>query len=803
MEKCHLIGIGGIGMSGLARILLRKNIAVTGSDQASSYVTDHLQQAGVKVYIGHDARYITPNTTVVYSTDIKTDNPEFQAAQQLKCKMWHRSDLLHYLMEGHQTLAISGTHGKTTTTSLLTCAMLNEGLDPGYAIGGMLSQTNTNASHGEGKYFVAEADESDGTFLKYKPYGAIITNIDLDHMNHFVTEEALVKAFKQFASQVESAKHLFWCGDDPRLQGLHLPGTSYGFGAKCALRAVNVVQKGWMTTFDIEYQGRRYPQVKLNLTGKHNVLNALAVFGLGLAVTVKEGTLRDTFTTFKGVKRRCEKKAEIQKIILLDDYAHHPVEIKTTLEGIRTAVEERQLVAVFQPHRYTRTRDCLGSYGTIFEAADTLFITDIYAGSESPIPGISHEAIMKEIQQHSTIPCRYVPRAQLADALAKFLRPHDVMVSLGAGDITKISGEIQSLWEKNPIEKIKLGVICGGTSVEHEVALSSANTFCKGLSSDYYDIRYFGINKQGQWLCGPNTISELHAQVKEKKSNRNGPKISATVMEQLQQCDVFFPMLHGPFGEDGTIQGFFEMLDKAYVGSDYRASAISMDKALSKIIASAAGVPVAPYVAFTQKEWQQDQKAICHQIKEKLKFPIFVKPSHLGSSIAVQKIENEDQLSHAIANVFRVDTAAIVETGIKGREIEFALFGSDVVTVFPPGEVFTEGKVYDYEAKYSEHGFRFTPHADLPEKVRFAGMEFAKRAYIAAGCNGFARIDFFLDDQGHYWFNEINPIPGHTPTSLYPQITAYNGLSMHEFDDKLIRLALQRKRQKGRLEQVL
>lgn len=447
MEKCHFIGIGGIGMSGLARLMLSRNIVVTGSDLSPSYVTEQLEQAGAKVFIGHSAQYIASNVTVVYSSDIKTENPEYQAAMRLHCPLMHRSDLLLQLMSGYKTLSVAGTHGKTTTSSLLTYVLAQGGLDPSFAVGGMIPQFQANAGHGLGEYFVAEADESDGTFLKYHSYGAIITNIDLDHMNYFGTEDALVKSFQQFASQVSSKKHLFWCGDDHRLRNLVLPGVSYGVSKECALRARNIRQEGWRILFDVDFNGKCYSDVEVSLIGMHNVLNALAVFGLALTVGVNEEALRRALATFGGVKRRCEKKGEVNKILMLDDYAHHPTEIETTLQGIRSAIGDRRLVAVFQPHRYSRTKDCLGSYGRIFEAVDELFVTDIYGAGESPIPGVSHEEILEEVKRASHLSCSYIPRKNLLSFLAKYLRPHDVLVTLGAGDITKLGTELAAFLE--------------------------------------------------------------------------------------------------------------------------------------------------------------------------------------------------------------------------------------------------------------------------------------------------------------------------------------------------------------------
>lgn len=440
MERYHFIGIGGIGMSGLARILLSRKVTVTGSDLASSYVTEGLKEAGAKVFLGQASNNISSDMTVVYSTDIKKSNPEYQEAIRLHCPMLHRSDLLLRLMDGYKTIAIAGTHGKTTTSALMTTVLKAAEMDPAFAVGGILQQFHSNAGHGDGEYFVAEADESDGTFLKYHPHGAIITNIDRDHMDHFGSEQALCEAFNQFARQVQSPV-LLWCGDDARLQKLGLPGSSYGFGKNCHLRAFNVIQKGWSLRFDIEFRGVRYSQVEVSLIGQHNVLNAAAVFGLALLLGVSEEKIRIGLKSFGGVKRRCEKKGEANQVLVLDDYAHHPTEVRTTLNGIRSAIGKRRLIAVFQPHRYSRTKDCLGSFGDIFQTADKLFITDIFSAGESPIPGITTDKVVEEVKPLSQS-CQYVPRNDLLDTLVGFLRPHDVLVTLGAGDVTRLGAEL-------------------------------------------------------------------------------------------------------------------------------------------------------------------------------------------------------------------------------------------------------------------------------------------------------------------------------------------------------------------------
>jgi UDP-N-acetylmuramate--alanine ligase len=442
LDHVHFIGIGGIGMSGLARILLAAKANVSGSDRVSSPVTERLTREGAKISIGHSSENIHSKHTIVFSSDIKPDNPELLAAHRLKCPILHRSELLAKLMSRYHNLAVTGTHGKTTTSSLLAWVLFYGDLDPSFAVGGIISHFQSNAHYGKGQYFVAEADESDGSFLQYQPWGGIITNIGLDHLSHYQTETELIHAFDTFIQKISSHEHLFWCGDDERLSHLNIQGISYGIGEKCRLKASHIQQKGWSISFDVHFEDQFYPQVEVALIGKHNALNALAVFGMALKLGMDEKQIRNALKAFTGVQRRCEKKGELGDILILDDYGHHPTEIRTTLEGIRDAIKKRRLIAVFQPHRFTRTRDCLGTYDGVFSSVDVCIITDIYGAGEDPIPGISHENIVQELQSKLLIPFYYVPRQELEAHLLTLLKPHDVVVTLGAGDLNKAASNL-------------------------------------------------------------------------------------------------------------------------------------------------------------------------------------------------------------------------------------------------------------------------------------------------------------------------------------------------------------------------
>lgn len=455
-DTYHFIGIGGIGMSGLARLLLSQNINVTGSDIAFNAVIEGLIKEGAVIHKGQSAENISPHAKVVYTSDIKADNPEYQAAIKMQCALLHRADLLAELLKGQKALAVAGTHGKTTTSSLLATVLVDAGIDPSFAIGGILPAFQSNARFGRGEYFAFEADESDRSFLKYHPFGAIVTNINNDHLNNYNGNfNLLIEHFKLFMSQVQSPRHLFWCRDDQHLTQLHMSGQSYGFHASSDWKIISMQQEGFRVYFDLEHQKHLYSKIELALVGRHNVLNAAAVFGLARTLGIPEASIRQSFKTFKGVLRRCENKGSCHNVQFLDDYAHHPTEIQTTLQGIRQAIGSKRLIAVFQAHRYTRTQDCLGSYGTIFDAADELIITDIYGAGETPIPNLTHALIQQEVEQSSTVPCQYVSRPALSHFLSQFVQPFDVIITLGAGDITKLSNETLLLLEKMPQHFIK------------------------------------------------------------------------------------------------------------------------------------------------------------------------------------------------------------------------------------------------------------------------------------------------------------------------------------------------------------
>lgn len=438
----HLIGIGGIGMSALARLLLQNGERVQGSDAAASPLLEQLQKEGVTVFIGHQAEWVHADCIIVYSSAVKPTNVEWQKAKALDLPCLHRSELLAQLMAPFKRFLVTGTHGKTTTSSLLAAVLMEAGEDPSFALGGILRSLQTNARMGQGPYFVAEADESDGSFLKSTATGAIVTNLENDHLDYWKKAEKLDEAFSQFFAQVEDLSLLFWWKEDKRLQSLTPKGTSYGFSSDADLQITQYRALKEGIVFDLNWEGEVYAAIELSLAGRHNALNAAAVFGLALRLGVSESALRSAFRSFKGASRRLEKKGEGKGVCVYDDYGHHPTEIAATLGAVKERLQQQRLIAVFQPHRYTRVADLMEEFSHCFEAADLVVMTDIYSAGETPIAGVTTEALLQKMRAHLSHKLLFVPRKQLEEAVSTLLQPSDVVVTLGAGDVTRAAALI-------------------------------------------------------------------------------------------------------------------------------------------------------------------------------------------------------------------------------------------------------------------------------------------------------------------------------------------------------------------------
>lgn len=785
----HFVGIGGIGMSGLATIILEKGIAhVSGSDLKTGGVLDVLIQRGACVVQGHAREHLPEDATVVVSTDIPVDNPELVEAKRRGLPIIHRSDLLKELMKGYEVLAVTGTHGKTTTTSLLSHVLCEAGNDPTFAVGGVLCNYGVQARHGRGGYFVAEADESDGTFLKYPYAGAIVTNIDTDHIAHYGSIEKLEEGFAQFVKKAPSPEKLFFCGDDVRLKRVCPRGTSYGFGPANDLRVEHVASTPHGMVFDVRFRRKQFKGIEISLHGRHNVSNAAAVFGLALTLGIPESTVRAAFSSFKGVKRRLEPKEAGPQALVFDDYAHHPTEIKATVQALRLAIGERRLITVFQPHRVSRMKHCMHELQGTFSDADVVVTTDLYLANEPEHPAVTSRGIFDVVHaSHTGIPCYYFARTELVEQLVELLRPHDVVLFVGAGDITKASDDLAARLRSESLQRWKIGVLYGGMNSQHNASRVSAQAVFGALDPDFYIPVAIQIDQQGRWRRTQRIESADH-------QGDSSEILAKGVWQSVEDCDLFFPILFGPFGEDGMVQGFFEMLNKPYVGCSSKSCAIAMDKVIARQVMHACGVPVVPYIAIHRRDWKGRASELVAEVVKKHRAPYFVKPAHLGSSVRCQKVDKADDLVHAIQKALTIDEKVLVEQGIKGRKIEFELFGNDEVHVPPPGEILSSGG----GRKCGKERTNTILAAQLTDEQREQGSSYAKKVYHALDCTGLTSVAFFFDEGGHWYFNEAVPWPSMTDTNLYATILKEQGIGYQDLIHRLIILALSRFRRSRR-----
>jgi UDP-N-acetylmuramate--alanine ligase len=451
--KVHFVGIGGIGMSGIAEVLLNLGYRVTGSDLAESETTHRLGRLGAEVFIGHRAENIKEADVVVTSSAVRKENPEVLAAQGRLIPVIPRAEMLAELMRMKYGIAVAGTHGKTTTTSMIATILAHGGLDPTAVIGGKLNAFGSNAKLGQGDLLVAEADESDGSFLKLTPTIAVVTNIDPEHLDHYRNLEEIKEAFLEFINKVPFYGLAVLCLDHENVQAL-IPRVTkrfatYGLTTQANYRATDISFNGLTTTFRAFENERELGLLSIRMPGLHSVYNALATLATALELDLSFGVVEEALGSFSGVQRRFQVKGEWGGVMVVDDYGHHPAEIKATLSAAKRGWGRRTVV-VFQPHRYTRTRDLFKDFLTAFNQADVLLLTGIYAASEDPIPGVKAEDLCEGIKGHGHKDVTLIlEKDKIVERLLPRLRPGDMVFTLGAGDVWKV-GEalIHKLKEK-------------------------------------------------------------------------------------------------------------------------------------------------------------------------------------------------------------------------------------------------------------------------------------------------------------------------------------------------------------------
>ena len=465
IQHIHFVGIGGSGMSGIAEVLHNLGYTISGSDLADSATLQHLQSLGIATFIGHAAEHIAGAQVIVTSTAVRADNPEVVAARAQKITVVPRALMLAELMRFKTGIAIAGAHGKTTTTSLVASVLAEAGLDPTFVIGGRLNSAGANAKLGQGDYIVVEADESDASFLNLLPVMAVVTNIDADHMETYGHDFGRLKqAFLDFLHRMPFYGRAIVCTESPAIRDilpqLARPVTTYGLAEGAQVRAVDVrAEQGQMRFTVLRQNGKPYPplHVTLNLPGEHNVLNALAAVAIAMELEVDDAAVLRALENFKGVGRRFQRYGELPcaggQFTVIDDYGHHPVEMQATIAAARGAFPGRRLVLAFQPHRYTRTRDCFEDFVQVLSQADAVLLAEVYAAGEEPIQAADGRALARGLRVAGKVEPLFVADiAQMPSTIVDNARPGDVVLTMGAGSIGAVPAKVVQLLAKDKLE---------------------------------------------------------------------------------------------------------------------------------------------------------------------------------------------------------------------------------------------------------------------------------------------------------------------------------------------------------------
>lgn len=451
-KNIHFVGLGGIGMSGIALVLLKMGYRISGSDLGPSNLTDKLTEEGAKVYFGHSRDNIAPEAEiVVYSSSINESNPEIQEARNRNLPIVKRAQVLSELLNGKKGIAVTGTHGKTTTSSLISVMLENCGLDPTAIIGGEVGLFKGNSKYGKSELVVAEADESDGSFLYLKPFYSVITNLEMEHIDYYKTLEDAIGSYAAFANNTKRGGCLFYNADDPNigkaLKNFKGARESFGFSKGADIYPHEIKMNEFYTSYVCVYKNEIIGRVSLSIPGRHNVLNSLAALLVGFKLGLSFENICRSIKDFTGTKRRFHLRADIDGVMLIDDYAHHPTEIRAVLDACKNW-KDRRVVVVFQPHRYTRTKFLAEEFGRCFKGADKLILTDIYAASEEPIDGVSVKNIYDRVIKQGLNNVTMMSKDSITGHIMDTKKRGDMIVVLGAGDIKEVSDELSERLNK-------------------------------------------------------------------------------------------------------------------------------------------------------------------------------------------------------------------------------------------------------------------------------------------------------------------------------------------------------------------
>lgn len=733
-KRFFLVGIGGAGMSSLALMLKDQGCLVAGSDSTPSDVITRLIAEGIEVHIGHLDDTVKPGDQVVLSDaiDLKI-SPEVRTAHKYECALFRRSQLLGWLLRDKKVIAITGTHGKTTTSGMIGTSLQAAGLDPTIVIGAVIPELGTSVVPGKGEYAVVEACEAYDSFHDLSPQVVVLTNLEMDHVDFHGDFENLKGSVRRFVHSLPKDGELIFCAEDHGAQEI-------------------------AAAFDGQKDGYSKVEWTLRIPGEHNRLNAGAAKAVWnyLGLTDEQTTkAKARLQVFGGAERRLQVIRD-GEITVIDDYAHHPTEIVASLSALKERYPNRRLVVVYQPHLYSRTKDLIPEFAEALDIADHVVMTDIYPAREAPIAGISSARIAEKL----TKPVDYIPvRHLLPRYVAMKAKPGDVIVGMGAGNIAEFAPALVEELDRDRVRRylagesvsLKVVVAYGGDSPEREVSIHSGRAVHQALVELGHDAKLVDV-------------SEL-ALSKGDFSRFVGSG----------RPDVVFLAVHGTHAEDGAIQGLFELLHIPYTGSNVQASAVAMDKQTTKTILAQAGLPV-------------PKGQLVHSADEEifLRPPLVVKPNAQGSTVGLTFVETEDQLKEAIRKAAAFEGGVLVEDWLKGMETSTPVLGDKPLL---PVEIAPVSGRYDFDSKYTPGATEEIVPARLPAHLIERAQKQALAAHKALGCSGATRTDMIVVGEDLVIL-EVNTLPGMTPTSLLPNSALAVGMDFNSLVDWIVRDAL-------------
>jgi UDP-N-acetylmuramate--L-alanine ligase len=743
-KSFYLVGIGGAGMSGIAKMLVHRGFSVAGSDSTESPVTAELFTEGIRIRIGHSGEGIQADDAVILSDAIDlTTSPEFARAHELGCPLFRRSQLLGWLLKDLKILAVTGTHGKTTTSGMLGSALRTAKMDPTIVVGAGVPQFGGPIVEGHGKFAVVEACEAYDSFHDLDPYIVLLTNLELDHVDFHGSYEGLLDSVVRFVNRIPAEGCLIFCADDSGARDVaaRFPGRKLGYSR----RAFEEVAAG---NEEASFGNRsEHETVTLTVPGEHNQYNASGAITAAIQAGADATLAAQGIAAFSGAERRLQVMRD-GPIVVVDDYAHHPSEIEASILALRERYPDRRLVVVYQPHLYSRTADLIPQFAKALSLADKVVLTDIYPAREAPMAGVSSSRIAELL----TCAVDYVPsRHLLPQHVALQVRPGDLVVGMGAGNIGEFVPSF--LRELDRSGSLKVAVIYGGDSAEREVSLHSGIAIERALKSLGYEAKLYDVT---DLLLNRADVSPF--------TGANRP-------------DVAFLAVHGTHAEDGAIQGFFELLHIPYTGSGIQSSAIAMDKRLTKQILEVAGLPVA-----------RGQYVTSPTETISIKPPLIVKPNAQGSTVGLSFVYKLEDIQTAIDNAFQYDHSILVEELISGMEISVPVMGDKALPVV---EIAPANGQYDFAAKYTPGATEEIVPARLPQHVAEKAQKYALQAHQALRCEGATRTDMIVSGEEPVIL-EVNTLPGMTGTSLLPNSAKAAGISFEALVQWIVQDALRR-----------